>query len=1708
MSNPLIAQTQDSTKAYSGISLFEDADSLAKGIESGDWASTAMGVVGTALDALSVAMDPFGAALAAGVGWLLEHVGPLKEALNGLTGNADEIKAQSETLGNVSKELTAIASDYTDAVNSDLQSWTGSASDAYRQRAQDLSTSLQAAARGCDGAASGVQKGGEIVAAVRTLVRDIIAQLIGHMISWALQVVLTLGIGLSWVVPQVVEAVAKTATQITKLVTSVVKALKALAPMLKKTGQLFEDVGKGFKGLKGGKVETPPNSKGLSGAPDAPPAKSGGASGGGTKASGYEGAPKDYTPPPGKSGADDGTHASGYEGGGGKDYTPPPGKSGADDGTHAAGFEGGGGKDYSPPPASKSGDDATHASGAGGGGKTEGGAPPPKSGDSTSGEGGGAGGGDLPPTKTPDTGSGTKTSGAGNSRGLPDKPEPPRDRAVGSDDRVCESDPVDIATGDMVMTVLDLVMPGVPELSLERTHISSYRAGRLFGATWASTLDQRLELDDENACYFSADGMILVYPLPGANEAVLPVEGPRLPLVATETGYRLADPAGQVDLEFAAVEGSRPGVFPLVAIEHTGGDRIDFEYGPSGVPAGLTRSDGRAVRLLSEQGRITGLDVVDAAGDTSVTVARFGYNRLGQLTNASNSSGLAAGYDYDVHGRMVGWQDRTGTWYRYVYDADGRCVRTVGPQGYFSGAFAYDRERLITRYSDSLGNVTEYHLNAANQMLRRIDPLGNVTGYVWDRYDRLLERVDPLGRTTAYSYDADGELMSVTRPDGSVVEVVGDDTELTITVRDENRYWSRAYSGDNVPDPLADPLGVSTALSYTEVIDRQNARPAVATTSTGATAAADTRDVFGRATTVLNRSRRQVRLGWTVEGEENLRVHPSGIREARRYDAEGNEVEHVNGAGFTSRTEYGPFGLRTASVDASGARTTYVHDTELRLTTVTNPLGLQWSYRHDAAGRLVEEVDFDGRVLRFDYDRAGQLVRSVNGAGEVTEYVYDRLGNVLERRTPTGTTRYAYDPVGRMVHAAIGDVELQVEYAPDGTLLSETVDGRTVTTTRDENGTTVRRTPSGAESVWSFDAAGNPDAVTVGGHSVRFRHDETGREVVRTIDGRVVVSHAFDNDENLVAQSVRTGETERSRRFSYRRDGFLTGIDDEVAGPTHLVLDAVGRVVELRTPQGSRQYRYDGLGNVVESGEPVAGAATGAHRYARNTLVGAGATAYEHDLQGRVVLRREGDRAWRYTWDAHDRLIGLLTPEGDRWTYRYDPVGRRIGKQRLVPAAGSWRVAETFEFSWSGAQLVEQCHVGESGTRTVTTWEYHPEDDRPILQVGQPSTVDEQFFSIVTDLLGTPTELLDADGATVWRDSGGLWDRAGSATLTPLRFPGQYADSESGLHYNVYRYYDPATGRYLSQDPLGLGPAENPVAYVPNPFADCDPLGLAPTKGKKGACGGGGGGASDRPGASNDASNVPDKKGNKGKGKDTGTSASSSGGKSGNGKLSADKESYNLGDHNGVDVNVDSHQAKHQQGGNSFLGMNPYKGGSGTKFPSNVDESWHQNHMAPKVSDMTKEKTDPIDQRLEDKRADIDERKAQAEHDAKAHAIEERDKLKAQVQADKKAGKDVDVQQVKAKNEALAAERDEKIRKANEDLEKEYQEAVDARNNTVINDYKKVPQDDGIIYDIATTYDPVKGKWTSTYHGNPPDETWWKVHGKNIAKNNPKLTQQ
>jgi len=118
-------------------------------------------------------------------------------------------------------------------------------------------------------------------------------------------------------------------------------------------------------------------------------------------------------------------------------------------------------------------------------------------------------------------------------------------------DRAATDDPIDIASGEVLLHQIDVTLPGVLPFELNRTHLSSYRTGRWFGRSWSSTLDQRLEIDELGACLVGAEGLVLVYPVAMFGEPALPERGPRWPLSYGEQGYTVTDPEQGRTLHFA-----------------------------------------------------------------------------------------------------------------------------------------------------------------------------------------------------------------------------------------------------------------------------------------------------------------------------------------------------------------------------------------------------------------------------------------------------------------------------------------------------------------------------------------------------------------------------------------------------------------------------------------------------------------------------------------------------------------------------------------------------------------------------------------------------------------------------------------------------------------------------------------------------------------------------------------------------------------------------------------------------------------------------------------------------------------------------------------------------------------------------------------------------------------------------------------------------
>ncbi|WP_239696460.1 MULTISPECIES: DUF6531 domain-containing protein [unclassified Streptomyces] len=1101
-------------------------------------------------------------------------------------------------------------------------------------------------------------------------------------------------------------------------------------------------------------------------------------------------------------------------------------------------------------------------------------------------------------------GSGSPKSPLRNGAAEPEKTSTP------ADDRNCRSDPIDIASGEMVLAQEDVSLPAVLPLLLSRTHVSSYRCGGWFGPSWSSTLDQRLELDDEGAVFATEDGMILVYPVPRHDEPVLPLEGPRWPLswdTETPGGLRISDPQEGRSWHFARLanvrgelrEGSASPL-PLTAITDRHGNQIDIDYSDDGTPSEVWHSGGYRIGVETAGLRITGLRLLDArssdavaltateptgnagvegASATGLLLTAFAYDANGNLAEVTNSSGVPMGFTYDQDGRITSWTDRNQHRYDYLYDAAGRCVETRGEGGFLNAVFVYDDEARCTRVTDALGQVTVYELNERGQTTKETDPSGAVTSFEWDRYHRLLRRTDPLGLTVTMEYDAAGDATAVTRPDGSRMTAVYNDLhQPLLMVGADGSGWQYAYDDCGNLLQITDPAGATTNYEYgsfghlTAVTDAigQTTRltanaaglPVSVTDPLGAVTTCE-RDAFGRPRLVTDPMGAVTAFGWTVEGQPAWCTRPDGHTERWSYDAEENLRQHVDAAGGTTSFEYTFFDRVSARTGPDGARFTFAYDAELRLIAVTNPHGQQWRYTHDSLGRVVQETDFNGRHISYTHDVAGRLTSRTNGAGQTVRYTRDLLDRVVREATQAGGARFHYDAEGRLLYAANGATDLAFTYDPAGRLLTEQRDSSVIEFGYDGLGRrTLRRTPSGVESRWTYDAAGRPATLVSAGREVRFGHDLAGREIRRNL-GAAVLSQTWDPANRMTAQTLSgmsappgadIPETAlRHRTFAYRPDDQLLGFTDTMLGTRAFDLDPVGRVTSVSGHNWSETYAYDTAGNLAYTGGQTAGQASlndtsGTRSYNGTLLRQAGRTSYEYDGQGRVIkqsrrLLSGGTRTWHYSWDADDRLTTVTLPDGTVWCYHYDPLGRRIAKERL--SGDTTTVVEQTTFTWDGTVLAEELRSGSGSAGVqVTSWEWDPVGYRVLTQVDRAAggseptqeEFDERFYSIITDLVGTPTELVDEDGAIAWHSRSTLWgtplpvDPRETVVGCSLGFPGQYHDRESGLHYNLFRYYDSLTGRYLSPDPLGLGPAPDPHGYVDNPFAEIDPLGLAKKK--------------------------------------------------------------------------------------------------------------------------------------------------------------------------------------------------------------------------------------------------------------------------------------
>jgi RHS repeat-associated protein len=493
------------------------------------------------------------------------------------------------------------------------------------------------------------------------------------------------------------------------------------------------------------------------------------------------------------------------------------------------------------------------------------------------------------------------------------------------------------------------------------------------------------------------------------------------------------------------------------------------------------------------------------------------------------------------------------------------------------------------------------------------------------------------------------------------------------------------------------------------------------------------------------------------------------------------------------------------------------------------------AYTYDDFGRRVAERSADRGELRYEYDAADNLISKTDARGATTRFDYDGDNRPIKAKDREGSSRFTYRG-SQLVAISSTHASDRFEYDADGQVISHVrLIGAAQFTTRyeyDAAGHLQSQTsPSGEQLLYSRDARGNVRALA--------RNSLVASSLIASASEKATALSPLSNlefgngidltdtyDERTGALRRRSSPGVIGLEYSYDELGRIQSIerDDDIRAFEY---DALGRLTDARNRDHTFSYDYDANGN------RISGATTPNARQSRryttpallylnesNRLAEAPTKerpAYEYDTAGNPI--RIGER--HYEYDSTGRPIHLYVHDKLVATYRYDALGQRVSKTLYR----SKQPVTTF-YLYENQQL-----AAEADQHGRITREYIYLDRHPIAMLERGAV-----YWIHTDHLGTPLAVTDQNRKVIWRADYEPFgkahvtedpDRDGVNLTLNLRFPGQYADAESGTHYNLMRDYDPETGRYLTPDRLGLFDGTNQYAYAhSNPISGSDPLGL------------------------------------------------------------------------------------------------------------------------------------------------------------------------------------------------------------------------------------------------------------------------------------------
>jgi len=861
-------------------------------------------------------------------------------------------------------------------------------------------------------------------------------------------------------------------------------------------------------------------------------------------------------------------------------------------------------------------------------------------------------------------------------------------------------------------------------------------------------------------------------------------------------------------------------------------------------------------------------------GDGSIE--RNYYDAYQQLIKHKDGEGHTTHLEYDDQQRLIRQTNPLGQATVYNYWNNTQLPAVIKNASGQTLRFRYDNQDRLTHKTYTDGK-TERYFYKNDQLIKKVDPQGQVHHYQWHAHWGLLEHYTllasekPAGKAPAntlqaveFNYDDQGQLVSQTDQHGNAQHFVYDEQGQLVT-RSNQHNQAEHFKYDAVGRVIAhtDTAGRTTQLHY-GVFDQIEAR------------------------TLPNGSR--IEYQFDKERNLTAIINPNGAAHRFEYDAcerisketsvDGRETSYqYNHAGHLIGLKEGDITARF-NRDALGQLQSecFEHGHRPELNVINR-------FNYNSQGQLISannaHADTD-----FNYNAHGQLIgehttqQFANGNARADShrheihYGYNEQGQLEQlhhKAFKPETQGEFFSFMHRGTHGSIRNSWHQnYQWHDDGQLHAlTTTNGRDFT----DKHTLVTQ---------HFNDQGQLSVREQGPHLSRYEYDAEQR--LRRYQR---LNNSKQDNQGIQEQNSPERSTRllQERQYRYDASGRIETIADQQQGlrnHQYNNIDQLSQVVDSNDHGISEStLQFDPAGNRLPDG---------IDELLDNRLPFFGDRHFEYDEYGNQITIKRGQHQsiiQNLTYNAKHQLVELTeTVYGKHkhtLQFSYDALGRRINKKVLkleptkvkvavpVPeteleakqkaelgteqkaetenktsaktaAKTKYEIKDTLKhqyserYVWQGQNLIQTRHLDKMYfVQRDEAYLYTPGSHTPLAIRDS----DLGILHLDTDHLGTPKAAYEHDtGEEIWHTEQDVYGKTkrskterthpktGQAFAVNLRFQGQYEDVETGLYYNLNRYYDPSTGRYINHDPIKTMGGLNLYQYCPNPVEWVDPLGL------------------------------------------------------------------------------------------------------------------------------------------------------------------------------------------------------------------------------------------------------------------------------------------